>query len=109
MIPKGNNQHVMPAGTGWCVIDEVAQMVVLHFPTLDAALEYANANVCNSEGCVLIHSTPYPYQHAGQLSTVSLPQRTFLYAEGYAEPLNYGRVCSDFDSFLGFDEYYFEI
>lgn len=106
MIAKGKNQHVMPDDNGWCVIDEVSDMVVIHFSSQEEALAHANANACHSEGSVLVHRTPY---HPGHLSTVRLPQQNILQVPGYARPFNYGRFCSDFDPFLGFDEYYFEI
>lgn len=108
MITKGKNQHVMPCADGWCVVDEVSQMVTFHFESRHEALAYANATACTCEGSVLVHRTPY---HPGPVSTVRLPQQTILQAEAHinVRPKNYGRLCSDFDPFLGFDESYFEI
>ena len=69
---KGNNHHVMPDETGWCVIEEANQMVVQHFDTQNEALIYAQASARVCEGEVLVHMTP------SEFVTVPLPQRDFL-------------------------------
>jgi hypothetical protein len=104
MLIKGKNLHILPDGEGWCVVDEVDQAIVLHFATRQEALLYANEKACYNESSVLIHTTQC---HQGPLSSVPLPQRQNLL--GQAQPLHCERYCSDFDPFLGFDEYYFEI
>jgi hypothetical protein len=106
MPAKGKNQHVLPDGEGWCVIDEVNQMLVLHFSSREEAMAHANAKAVRAEGSVLIHTNQC---HVGPFSSVSLPQEHMSYSECNASPQNLGRFSSDFDPFLGFDEYYFEI
>jgi hypothetical protein len=121
---KGKNQHVMPDGSGWCVIDEASQMFTQHFDTQEEAITHATQCAKACEGEVLIHMT---HCAPSELSTVALPQREMLPEEAHAVlnstshpgqaadvqernvPRGGGKGKSDFDPLLGYDEYYFEI
>lgn len=105
MIPKGKNQHVLPDGNGWCVIDEVNQMLVLHFSSQEEAMAHANSTAKLHEGAVLVHINQC---HTGPLSSVSLPQEQSLTVECHFHPNGEPRLCTDFEPFLELDEYYFE-
>lgn len=80
---KGKNQHVIPNSTGWCVVDEASQMVVQHFTSQEEALIYARKCASDSEGEVLVHTSPCEDLHF--ISTVTLPQREFFPGQGYVD------------------------